>query len=852
MAKAVNPRVAALIYGDGAESADFGLNADLQLQHLAPAGLERISARPGEAQFVKSLQSAIASLPSEIEWIWLLDVRVELAQDALYQLARKAEISPSAAWIGSKQLQQQERSLISSLGISLSQRAEPVRLYSGEFDQGQHDGESDVLAVDPNCSLVLRSALIAELDALAETPGDAFGYELGMRLRASGSRVLVEPAARCWVPPTTGASSLLAQFSSLTTRIHLSALVLPFPVVALLWFAAPLLVVVAVAAAFLRKLPVQAIAAPAAIAWGWVTILKRLRARASLRSLGDVRAQSDFWLSRAAFRKLRMVNLAQTASSLDNRLRLLESGIFWWAAVPLLAGYQLFSMAAPRSAELPPISGSLPELIRAAFTQIQPYWDGVSGASDPSSWFWLVFGLLSPADPGVAVGWFIFLSPALIFLVAARLVAEFTQSRTAIVVLGIAYALNPVLALALLQGNAAAIALQLWIPVLVLAARQVWLNPRERSWSWWAVLGLATFFVSTLFPMVGATWLVLFLIAVVVAHPKKLSAALLSLAPAAVLLTSFGLQLAASSALWLVVQPTMPRTPELPVLWLVPLGLIFLTWGLSIERINSLEILTAMTLLAATGSWFLIAQLASFLLSFALMLALVALARRHILQASADSSIPPSRLATRVTLAIIAIASLVAGYILASQTPQFDRAGSTLMPALVAATAEVDPLVRTLVIDTSGDPAIAELFWNDGRHLDERSLLHESSGGQQEIETRQQVARLVAGLLAGNSQVAGAGLEQLRVAYILIVSPTAEVTRSLSTVSGLASSGLTDFGELWRNTQYQATSMSSISPNPAQWAIIALLMMLVLLAIPKPRSGRRSSVEAPIFDEVAD
>ncbi|MEY3028876.1 MAG: hypothetical protein RL198_273, partial [Actinomycetota bacterium] len=383
MTRAVNPRVAALIYGDGEQPADSQLRAQLDSQVVAPVETLFIHSRPGDLAFASEVSSALSGLPRGITWIWLLDSSVELSRSTLAELLQRAEVSPSAAIIGAKQLRQQDRSILSSLGISISQLAEPVRLRSGEFDQGQHDADSDVLAADPNCSLVLRDTFEGEIGALATSPGQAFGYELGMRVRVAGRRVLVEPRALCWVVEPPDANKLAGQFAVLTARIHLAFLTLPLALVLSYLVLAPLLIPLSIGSALLRKLPAQAIAAPAAIVWSWVTVANRLRARASLRVLGGISGQRDFWLTRSELRKLRMMNQSSEIVIAEARTRLFESGVVWWLLVPVLASFQLFAYGVAQSGELAPLSGSLPELLRTAFVTQQPYSDGVFTTTDP-------------------------------------------------------------------------------------------------------------------------------------------------------------------------------------------------------------------------------------------------------------------------------------------------------------------------------------------------------------------------------------------------------------------------------------------------------------------------------------
>ena len=101
--------------------------------------------------------AGLAGRGSTVEWVWLLHDDCAPEHDALERLMEAAARSPQAAVLGPKVLDWDDRRVIVEAGITIdgSGRRE-TGLEPNELDQGQHDGERDVLAVGSAGMLVRR------------------------------------------------------------------------------------------------------------------------------------------------------------------------------------------------------------------------------------------------------------------------------------------------------------------------------------------------------------------------------------------------------------------------------------------------------------------------------------------------------------------------------------------------------------------------------------------------------------------------------------------------------------------------------------------------------------------------
>ena len=91
------------------------------------------------------------------EWVWLLHDDCEPAPDALEQLLAGAREAPAAAVFGPKVRDWSDRDVLLEAGLSIDRAGRRVTgLEPREADQGQHDGDRDVLAVSSAGMLARR------------------------------------------------------------------------------------------------------------------------------------------------------------------------------------------------------------------------------------------------------------------------------------------------------------------------------------------------------------------------------------------------------------------------------------------------------------------------------------------------------------------------------------------------------------------------------------------------------------------------------------------------------------------------------------------------------------------------
>ena len=91
------------------------------------------------------------------EWVWLLHDDCEPAPDALEQLLRGAAEAPGAAVLGPKVMDWADRRVLLEAGVTIDRAGRRITgIEPREVDQGQHDGDRDVLAVSSAGMLVRR------------------------------------------------------------------------------------------------------------------------------------------------------------------------------------------------------------------------------------------------------------------------------------------------------------------------------------------------------------------------------------------------------------------------------------------------------------------------------------------------------------------------------------------------------------------------------------------------------------------------------------------------------------------------------------------------------------------------
>jgi len=111
--------------------------------------------------FGEAITHAVATLPTivdpEREWIWLIHDDLSVSRDALKNLIAEVENKPNVAMAGPKLLGWHDRTHLLEIGISIAANGNRwTGLEPAEYDQGQHDGVREVLAVSTAGALIRR------------------------------------------------------------------------------------------------------------------------------------------------------------------------------------------------------------------------------------------------------------------------------------------------------------------------------------------------------------------------------------------------------------------------------------------------------------------------------------------------------------------------------------------------------------------------------------------------------------------------------------------------------------------------------------------------------------------------
>ena len=175
-----------------------------KLGQAAVFGMDRATGYAAAVRRALQHKSASAPLPvpagsaatrgrqEQIEWLWLLHDDCEPAPDALEQLLRGAAETPTAAVLGPKLMDWTDRDVVLETGISLDTVGRRITgIEPREVDQGQHDGDRDVLAVS-SAGMLIRREVWDQVGGF--DPGMAlFGEDVDLcwRVHAAGFRVRV-------------------------------------------------------------------------------------------------------------------------------------------------------------------------------------------------------------------------------------------------------------------------------------------------------------------------------------------------------------------------------------------------------------------------------------------------------------------------------------------------------------------------------------------------------------------------------------------------------------------------------------------------------------------------------------
>jgi len=163
----------------------FGMDPDTGYGAAVSWALQRPAAR-------KQVRRPSTGPDTSVEWVWLLHDDCEPAPDALEQMLRGASRSRSTAVLGPKLRDLADRRVLREVGVTADRAGRRFTgIEPGEMDQGQHDGNRPVLAVS-SAGMLIRRDVWDQLGGFdANLPLFRDDIDFCWRARAAGYEVRV-------------------------------------------------------------------------------------------------------------------------------------------------------------------------------------------------------------------------------------------------------------------------------------------------------------------------------------------------------------------------------------------------------------------------------------------------------------------------------------------------------------------------------------------------------------------------------------------------------------------------------------------------------------------------------------
>ncbi|MEY4554018.1 MAG: hypothetical protein RL197_445 [Actinomycetota bacterium] len=862
----------------------------LELSH--PTVKVAVKSRLGEI-----VKAGVSNLPATNEhWLWIVHDDSEPHPNALAELLKATENSEHIAQVGPMQLGFDNNRKISQLGLTLSRFGELISPIGGQLDQSQHDQVTDVLAVSTSGMLV-RSDVYEAVGGLDNrAPALAEDFDLSMRIRRHGFRVVVAPRAKVvhaglslsgkrkggWLRGSAKTANRRA-----VINLHLVHDALPLAL--LYWLALPLLTVYRVFWRLAQKRPGYLGAELRAGFWGIFTLPKRLASRANsgkspTSSLKPLRAS---WQVVSAHKRSDL-EAEESANSLaafergdhetvaQERVKNFNQAAGWIFVTLFLAlSWKLFPLAqAVQGGSALPLAQDWFSVFARAGASFQPIGTGFFGPSDPFNWVLLALGSLTFWSPSLSLVILLWLAKALAFVTAWKALSLITPKAWQRNLGAAGYALLPAFGDAVASGEYPAVVSTIVIPWLVYAvARAAGLGRSgsarsdSRTWSWVGLAGL-------LLAILGASTPVLAILALVglalVAFTKIRRFGYLFWIPlplAVIYLPLFSyVVFTLGSPLALLAEPTLGVSVNPSALAAVVSISNWMHWPLAIFPLLAISALLV-------KRWVVSLSLAAFgILTFAVLIFTQSLSfPADLLSARAGQlSVSSSghALAALIGLVIIALAvhflaSLNRKLVLALTaslatlsliplgveafvaSPKVVGVDGAVVPLLLQKQYEQGTQLRLLVINQNQDELRAEITELSGSHLEDSNIAYRFSGViTQASEENQKLAQVVGDLASGNGAADGKTLKASSIGYVLVPnsSENANLVSALESSTILEGAGLTPYGDLWRVLGTSAEDAPAINQNP--WSITKIMQLMallgfVLLAIPsRPRVKR--------------
>lgn len=740
---------------------------------------------PRKTNLPNAVSAALAAAPrQEGEWLWLLHDDSAPIENCLEQLLLAAEKSPSAMQLGPKQLDWQNPRLITQQGLTLTAGGELFSLVRGELDQAQHDQADDVLAVGTAGTLINREVYETCGGLEAKAPPLAQDIDFSIKLRRSGSRVIVVPDAkirhaslslnrmreRRWLGGSPKTASRKAE-------IHLQLAHQPIWLAWLVWVSLPAIGIWRALSKILNKTPNLLWGELAAALWGFLTFPKRLSARPTKLAI-PLRRMAGLRASRQQVRSSRktdvdffeqQLNLDKFASgeSSGEQKSFFAAGAGWFVVGLLALNWQFFpTNVAANGAAIRPLSSNWFNLFDAAGASFQNLGFGLWAPSDPFNWVLLAIGSITFWQPSIALVVLVFFSKALAFTAAWHWLSIWVTKSWQKNLAAASYALFPALGVANAEGRIPVLVVWLLLPLLLLGLAKIaqWKTAPitiAKTYTWVAVSGLSLAAIAAANLAIGLL-LLFFLAVVALTRIRKLGYLIWIPIPMAAIFSPTVLYywISLGNPVALLADPSAPLAEaELP--WGLRLlfgvevgpdygfGQLGLFAAVAVMAIGAIALFARNTAASSMAAVMIVSAIALIWLARQIIVpavgtdsqsmfdqeisnstlpaaAIVALALALLI--AVGLSVPKKSVLTAVgaTLAIIPLA--LTSIVLA---PKFSFGSDQVAPALVLAEAQSGSRLKTLVVspiqvDSKVEYAAA-LVDGDGVQLEELSLVHRMS-----------------------------------------------------------------------------------------------------------------------------
>lgn len=479
-----------------------------------------------------SLANSLAFALKQIQdtnWVWLLHEDSAPHEDALENLLRAVELSPSVALAGPKLLDWDDSRVVSQLGLTLTPMGDLFSFVSGELDQSQHDDVDDVLAIGTAAALI-RFDLLKQLDGFnPAAPELAADFDFSIRARMAGHRVIVVPQAkvahaslsmqgrrpRRWLD--TSPKAALRR-----SAIHLRLAFAPLPLAIIFWALLPLIGLIRAVGRIAAKRPDRIWSEISAALWGFFTIGRRLSSRSLIAKTSSVKF-SKLKSLRATWLQVRNSNRAQLereqseatlaafargdfeVEETNGANGFVASGAIWISIALAAISFAFWPNGnSAIGGGLLPLSDSWYTLFSRAGASYQPIGLGYFGPSDPFVWVLTLLGSFTFWAPSLSLSILLLVSKSIAFAGAWRVVAMFSDSSFVRNSSALVFALWPTLLFVQQEARIPALIAQISLPWLVFAvARAAGIgkaNFSTQTWSWVALSGLLLFVVSASSP----------------------------------------------------------------------------------------------------------------------------------------------------------------------------------------------------------------------------------------------------------------------------------------------------------------------------------------------------------------